>query len=340
MEKRTIDISTGIVFRTILILLALWFLYLVRDVIALLFIALIITSAIDPIVDWMHRKKIPRSAGVLLVYLVIFTVLGFSISFLIPPIISQFKDFASNFPEYSQRFQGTFKGVNNFFQAQNIRLDFHNFINNFANSLSAVPEKLFTGTIGVFSGLISVLVVFSMAFYMTVKENGVKNFIVSITPERHKEYALSLTDRIKSKMGKWMQGQLLLMLFIFILDYVGLLALGVPYALSLAIFAGIMEIIPYIGPIVSAIPGVLLGFLISPFLGLATLALYIIVQQIENHVIIPQVMKKAVGLNPIIVIVALLIGAKLGGALGAILSVPVATAIAVFVGDFFRKNSE
>ena len=123
-----------------------------------------------------------------------------------------------------------------------------------------------------------------------------------------------------------------------IFDFIGLAIVGVPYALILAIFAGIMEIIPYVGPIVSAVPGVVLGFLISPTLGFLALLVYLVSQQMENHVIVPQVMKKAVGLNPISVILALLIGARLGGAIGAILAIPVATGISLFINDLLEKR--
>lgn len=338
IEKRSIDISTGIIFRTILIILALLFLYLVRDVLALLVISIILVSVIDPVVDWLQRKKIPRPAGVLIVYLVIFIIFGLSISFLIPPIVNQFKDFGSNFSNYTRQFESYFSVAKIFFQTQHISVNFESILNNLVNEFSKVPEKIYTGTIGVFSGFISVLIVLSMTFYMTVKENGIKNFIISVVPDDHKEYAASLSERIKAKIGKWMRGQLILMLIIFIFDFIGLSIIGIPYALSLAIFAGVMEIIPYIGPIISAIPGVLLGFLISPLTGFLALSVYIVVQQFENHVITPQVMKKAVGLNPIVVILALLVGVKLGGVLGAILAVPIATAIGVFVGDLFEKN--
>lgn len=338
VEKKVVDVSAGIIWRTILILLALSFLYLVRDVLVLLVISIILVSAIDPVVDWLQRKKIPRPAGVLIIYFVIFIIFGLSVSFLIPPMADQFRDFGSNFSNYTRQFEGYFGVAKNFFQTQHISVNFESIMNNLVSELSKVPEKIYSGTVGVFSGFISVLVVFSITFYMTVKENGIKNFIISIVPENHKEYAASLTERIKVKIGKWTRGQLLLMLIIFFLDFIGLSIVGIPYALSLAIFAGVMEIIPYIGPIISAIPGVLLGFMISPLTGLLALLVYVIVQQFENHIIIPQVMKKAVGLNPIVVILALLVGAKLGGALGAILAVPIATAIGLFVGDLFEKN--
>jgi predicted PurR-regulated permease PerM len=120
---------------------------------------------------------------------------------------------------------------------------------------------------------------------------------------------------------------------------VGLSIVGVPYALVLGIFAGLMEIIPYVGPIIAAIPGVILGFIISPTVGFLALLVYLLAHQFEGNVVVPIVMKKAVGLNPIAVILALLIGAKLAGILGAVLSIPIAASISVYVGDAMEHKS-
>jgi predicted PurR-regulated permease PerM len=337
MQKNEIEISTGIIFRTILILLTLWFLYLVMDVIALVFIAVIITSAMDPIVDWLQAKKIPRTAGVLGLFFTLFLLIGLAVSFLIPPMIAQFQDFSENFPEYFQVGEASFSHLKDFFASKNINLDLHQLSNDFTSSLTNLSGNIFSTTANVFSGFISVIVVFSLAFYMTVEENGIKKFIVSVTPDRFRDYAAGFAMRVKEKIGKWMLGQLLLMFIIFVLDAIGLYLVGVPYALILAIFAGVMEIVPYIVPIISAVPGIILGFLISPTTGFLALLVYLIAQQVENHVIVPQVMKKAVGLNPVATIIALLVGLRLGGAMGAILAIPVATAISLAVNDFMEK---
>jgi predicted PurR-regulated permease PerM len=338
MQKTEIEISTGIVFRTILILLALWFMYLVLDVIALVFIAVIITSAMDPLVDWLQAKKIPRTAGVLGLFFLLFLLIGLAISFLIPPMIAQFQDFSENLPNYFQSGAVSFSHLKDFFASQNIKLDQQQLSDNFSGSITNFSGNIFSTTADVFSGFISIIVVFSLAFYMTVEENGIKKFIISVTPDKYKHYAANLATRVKEKIGKWMLGQLLLMLIIFVLDAIGLYLVGVPYALILAIFAGVMEIVPYIGPIISAIPGIILGFLISPTTGFLALLVYLIAQQVENHVIVPQVMKKAVGLNPVATIIALLVGLRLGGVLGAILAIPVATAISLAINDFMERR--
>ncbi|MFA7319658.1 MAG: AI-2E family transporter [Parcubacteria group bacterium] len=338
MPKQTIDISAGIVIKTVLIILALWFLYLVKDIVLLLFIAVIIAAAIDPAVNFLQKKNIPRSAGALLIYLLLFSIIALVISFLIPPLGSQMRDFSSHSGQYLKSTGAEFNLNDGFFSTDNINVAVGKVISEFGNSLTDVANNIFSKTIGVFSGLISTIVVFSMAFYMVMTEDGIKKFVVSITPQKKKAYAANLTDRIKDKIGKWMAGQLVLMVIIFALDYIGLSLIGIPYALVLAILAGILEIVPYVGPIVAAVPGVILGFLVSPVTGLLALVIYTIAQQFEAHVVVPQIMKKAVGLNPVATIAAILIGFNLAGALGAIISVPAATAISLFISDLMDKE--
>lgn len=338
MPKHEVDISTGIIFRTVLIVLAILFLYLTIDILALLFIAVIIASAMNPAIDWMQKRKIPRTASVLLMYLLLLIVVGVAIFFLVPPIVIQAGDFYSKLPQYLSGVQHSVNSIRDAFSAKNININYQSIQDSTNGIVSNLPKSIFFGTIGIFSGFISAILVFTLAFYMSIEEDGVKKFVLLLVPEHHRKYAANLTERIQGKIGKWMVGQVLLMLIIFVLDSIGLYLIGVPYPLILGAFAGLMEIIAYIGPIISAVPGIILGFFISPTVGFLAMLVYLIAQQIESNIIVPQIMKKAVGLNPIAVILALLVGAKLGGVLGAILAIPIATAAALFIGDIMNKK--
>lgn len=338
-NSRKVDISTGIILKTVLILLGLWFLFLVREVVVLLFLAVIIAASIDPVVDFLQKKKIPRSVGAMFIYIILFSIVSLIISFLIPPIVNQFQDFSQSSAQYFSEAGSSVSETGGIFQADGLKHYFQNMLNNLGDSFSNIPQKIFSTTVGVFSGVISAIVVFSMAFYMVMEEDGIKKFIVSIAPEKKKEYAADLTNRVESKIGNWMAGQLFLMITISILDFIGLYMIGIPYALILAIFAGVLEVVPYVGPIISAVPGIILGFLISPTVGFLAILVYFIAQQFESHVLVPQVMKKAVGLNPVATIVAILIGFKLAGALGAIIAVPAATAISLFISDVIAEKN-
>ncbi|MCD6149502.1 AI-2E family transporter [bacterium] len=338
MEKRTVNISTGIILKVAAVFLGLWFLYLIRDVIALFFVAILVMAAIEPSVNWLQGRKIPRSLSVLTVYIVLFLILGISASFLAPALISQFKDFSQDLPAYSEKVAGAFSRVKNFTESQGFNFNTQNFLENLSESLSQSSAKIFSTTVGVFSGFLSFVVIFSVAFYMSVKEKGMEKFLKSITPGGYKKQVVSVAEKIKAKIGRWMVGQLFLMFVIFILDFIALYLIGVPYALILAIIGGLLEIIPYLGPIIATILATLVGFLISPAKGLLVLLFYILIQQAENHIITPQIMKKAVGLNPVAVILALLIGVKVAGVLGAILAVPTATAIGVIAEYLIAKK--
>ncbi|EKE12011.1 MAG: protein of unknown function UPF0118 [uncultured bacterium] len=337
-EKKTTDISTGFIIRTIAIILGLWFLYLVRDIVALFFLSVILTATLDPVIDWMNKRRVDRSFGIIIIYFALFLIIGLFVSFATPPLVSQFKNFAQNLPEYSASFADTFAGIEKYALSYGITFDSHNFLQNMTGNLFQSSSQFFGATVGVFSFFISLLVILALTFYMSVKEDGMNKFLVSITPENHHEYVISVADRIKLKIGKWLGGQILLMLIIFVLDFVALSIFNIPYALALALLAGLLEIVPYLGPIISASLASLVGFFISPMTGLIVLGVLTVIQQMESHIIVPQIMKKAVGLNPVVVILSLLIGAKLGGTLGAILAVPIATSIGVIIGDLVDKN--
>jgi predicted PurR-regulated permease PerM len=338
--NKAIEISSGTILRTIFILLLLWFFYLVRDIIALVFVAIIITSAIDPIVDWLQKRKVPRALTVLVVYILFLSVLGSAVGLLIPPLSTEIRGLGENFPALTEKLSGYFKIVRDYATSHNLQQQVANFTGSVAEKISQAGSSILGGTVSFIGGIFSFVVVLSIAFYMSVQEKGIKKFIASLAPVEHSGYVSDLVDRIQFKMGRWLQGQMFLMLVIFALDYLGLLLIGAPYALVLALIAGILEIIPYIGPVVSAVIAVAVSFLHGPVTGLLVLALFVIVQQLEGYLLTPLVMKKAVGLNPVVVILALMIGAKLGGVLGIIVAVPIATALGEIVNDLtVRKNS-
>lgn len=340
MDKRTIDVSTGVIIKTVAVVLGLWFLYLIRDIVALFFLAVILTATLDPAIDWMAGKKIRRPFGVIMIYVAMVGLITAFISLILPPLVGQFQSFTNNLPVYSGEFTKLFSGIEQYANSYGIQFNSHEFLQNILGNIFQSGGQLFATTLNVLSFFISVLVILALTFYMSVKEDGMNKFLVSITPNEQKDYVISVSDRIKEKIGKWFAGQIFLMLIIFVLDWAALTLFHIPYALILALLAGILEIVPYLGPIISAILASMVGFLISPVTGLIVLGILTIIQQMESHIIVPQVMKKAVGLNPIIVILALLVGAQLGGTLGAVLSVPIATSVAVFIGDLFEKKNE
>jgi predicted PurR-regulated permease PerM len=339
-DFRKINISTGTMLRAILLVFSLWVLYVAREVVALFFLSIIFTATLDPVIDLMQRKKIPRTVSVSLVYIGFFVILGTALSLLAPPFLSQVKDFAEKFPIYSEKLATSFAGIEVYARSYGMNFNISEMVRSSLSGMTQSSGQIFSTTVGIFTVLLSIVIVLSLTFYMSVKEDGMKKFVLSFTPRGKKDYVISLVERIQKKIGRWMFGQLILMLIIFVLDFIALSIFGIPYALILALLAGILEIVPYLGPIISATLAAIVGFIISPMTGIIILCVLTLIQQLESHIIVPQIMKKAVGLNPVVVILSLLIGAKLGGTMGAILSIPVATAIGIFVEDFASSQRD
>jgi len=178
-----------------------------------------------------------------------------------------------------------------------------------------------------------------LTFYMLLQDDGLSRLIQSVVPRTYQSYTLRLLAHMQDRIALWLRGQLILSLVVGILTLIGLAVLGVKFALLLALIAALTELIPYLGPILGAIPAVFIAFTQSPTLGLMTLVLYIVVQQLENHLLVPRIMSKAVGLNPVVVIVAILIGGKIGGVVGAIVAIPIATALAVLLREVFDPGA-
>jgi len=335
-QSQTINISTSTILRIVVVLLALAFLYIIRDILIVVFVAVIIAAAINGPVNWLQRHRVPRILGVTFIYLFILLLLALVVTLIFPPLAEQIKQLAVSFPEFMERASLT---VQEWWGEHKIEGNLQMLLDRFSGKLTQAASSVFGTIVGIFGGLISAIIILVISFYLSVQEKGVKRFLISLTPNEHKHYISDLIERIQTRIGGWLRGQLLLMIIIGILVYIGLSILGVKYALTLALVAGLLEIIPYIGPILATIPAVILAFLQSPFLALLVLLLFIVIQQLENYVIFPQVMKRAVGLNSIIIIIVMLIGAKLAGVLGIILAVPLTAAAAEFLKDFQKKEA-
>ncbi len=319
--------STKVILKVVLTVLGLVFLWLIRDIILLLLLSLIVASALEPMVEYFNQHRVPKAVSVLTVYILALGMLGLVLYLLIPPAILQFQLLAEKWPEYFSRFQDQLGNIN---------------LSNFSitSLLDEVKGGFLDKTFGVFSGLFSFITVLVVSFYLVAEEQSMKQFVANLLPPQHHEVVLGLIEKIQVKMGKWVLGQIILSFSIFALTYVGLLILGVDYALFLALLAGLLEVVPYIGPFLSAVPAVFFAFIQNPALAIAVVILYIIVQKTEGYVLVPKIMQKTVGLSPLVVLVSLLIGFKLAGILGLLISVPIASALLVVIQEFSPvKNS-
>ncbi|OGL97307.1 hypothetical protein A2332_01135 [Candidatus Uhrbacteria bacterium RIFOXYB2_FULL_41_18] len=335
-KSQTVNVSTMTFVKVVLIILAIWFLWFIRDIVAIFLVALLLAGLIDPFADWFAKKRIPRGLAVLIVYVVLGALVIAITILLVPVVIEQSIQLLSNF-------SSTFGGVTQFFgegfvwgsQQTNIESLLPT-LQSFHQSLSGSVSSLFSTLKGFVGGLVALFIVLVLAFYMVVEEENARKYFRNLAPLEYQPYIGQLLQKIQTKIGSWLRGQIILGLIVGLAVFVGLSLLGVEYALLLAIIAGLLEVIPYVGPIISLIPAVIIGFAHSPIQGILVLALYLFIQQLENNILVPKIMQKVTGLNPIISIAALLIGVKLGGLVGAVLSIPVATLLVVILEDLFK----
>jgi len=339
-EEKTLNISTPSILKIIFIILAFLFLYLVRDVIVILFFAIIIASAVGPFATWLEQKKVPRLLSVLVLYLAVFSLLVLLLSLVVPAISSELGQLTKALPQFISNISGALEKAQqtttthyfDFFS------EIQNILDSFSQFLQISSGSALNLIVNIFGGVLSFVAVIVLSFYLSVMKQGIAGFIRSVLPAKYEEYTIGLWKRVEHKVGRWLQGQLLLALSVGLLVFVGLSLLHVKYAMLLGIVAMILEIVPIAGPVISAIPGVILAFAQSPMLGMWVLVLYIAVQQTEAHVLTPLILGRTIGLNPVTVIIALLIGGQVAGILGILLSVPVAVIIVEILDDLAKQK--
>ncbi len=339
-KKVTIDVSSATLLKILFIIVAIFFLFFIRDIVLLIFVSLILSSAINPWVGWMQKFRIPRVVSILCIYALLFLVIAGAVYLIIPPIATEMNGLIQDFPSFWGKATSEMNTFRAFFNAQGLGDNISNALNSLQANLSQLAGGFFGQLFSFLGGLFSIFMLLVLTFYFSADDQFVKRSVRVFIPVKYQPYSTNLINRIQEKLGLWIRGQLILCLIIFSMSWLGLSLLGVKYALVLAVFAGVTEFIPYLGPFLGAIPAVFVGFTQAPYLGLLVIGLYIIIQQAENLFIVPMVMKRAVGLNPVVVIIAMLIGGTMAGILGILIAIPVATAISVAVSDFvdFKKE--
>ncbi len=333
-----IDISSSTILRTIIILLVVWFLYIIRDILVMLLAAVVLASAIEPVAKRLRKYKVPRGLSVVIVYILVLAIVGLALTLIIPAIAQQSFQVAQSLPDLLAQLQDRY-GFNAL-TSQDALQQVQENISQFGNNLANFSFDIFKQTRDVFSGLVSVVFVLIIAFYLVIEEDALKKLFRLVVPKGHVKYVEHIIDRIQVKLGRWVLAQLALGIIIGLIVGLGLWAIGVPHALALGVLAGVLEIIPVIGPIVAGVFGVVVALSQSLLLGIIALVFYVVVQQVENHALIPSIMKKATGLNPLVTLIAVLLGGRLAGVIGVILSVPVATMVSIFLSDFFTKSDD
>ncbi len=320
MPKK-IDISHRTVIFITVFILGIWLLYLIKDLLLLLFVAVILMSALSPFVGLLTRFKSPKSLSIAITYIIIIATVAGLIALVVPPLLEETRRLFLILPPY----------LDHLFQMAAIDRSVLD------TQLTNLSRNAFSITLSIFDNFLTIIFLLVLTFYLILERESLKSRSAALFVGRE-ERMKRLMIQIEEKLGSWFRGQLFLSLVIGVITYIGLIILGIPYALPLAVIAGILEIVPVIGPIISAIPAILISLTISPILSVGVAAMYFVIQQLENHLIVPQVMKRAVGLNPLVVILAIAIGSRLLGFAGALLAVPIAVVLQIIVTEIIEEK--
>ncbi len=369
--RLTINITPGSFLKGILIILLFWFLFYVKDIVLVVLTAVVLASGLEPLIEWFKKIKVNRLPAAIISYLCLFALIAGIVFFFVPEILNETSSFLQGLPKYfdtttlwnplninssdivlpQKIVDNLSTGINNPTQLvkniseSQLKIGTTNTLG-LADLISGIQTLVSNTSSGfvkivsvIFGGLLSFILIIVLSFYLLVQEDGVTKFLGLITPIKHETYVVDLWKRSQKKIGGWMQGQLLLGILVAVILYMGLMILGIKNALLFAVFSGVLEIIPVFGPIISSIPAILAAFISGGLTAaLLVVGLYIIVQQFESHLIYPVVVRKIVGVSPIVVILALIVGAKLAGFLGIILSVPLVSALMELVDDIEKQK--
>lgn len=330
----SLDNSTKVILRVVVILLAIVFVWLIRDIVIIVLLALVLASAMEPMVDYLTKFKIPRFVSVLGTYIVVIGFFGVLISLLSPLVIDQAKVLSQNLPSYAVELQARYPSLTVFLGGTDLATIAQKIVTS-----NSGTDIIFGRALGLFNGVVALITVLVISFYLVAADRGMKKFIGDLVPSQYQLSIVRLIEKIQKKMGLWVVGQIILSVFIFLITFIGLTILGVNYALFLAIIAGSLEIVPYIGPFVAAVPAIFFAMIQSPPLVIGVIILYIIIQKTEGYILVPKVMEKTVGTSPLVVLLSLLIGFKLAGVLGILLAVPLAGALTVVIKEFFQEKT-
>lgn len=326
-----VEISHKTVVFTAAFILGLWLLFLIKEIIIVIFLSIILLSALLKPVEWLTKRNVPRFLSVSIIYILTIVIISAGIGFLTPPVVEQTQEFLSKLPQI-------ITSINSFLIFNDIPVeDLSKIIARYVEQLAGDIIKVSTT---IFSRVLLVLTVFVLAFYFLLEWDKFVRLIASPFSGKQEKKIINTISKIEHGLGLWLRGQVALSIIVGVSVYIGLLLLGIPFALPLAVIAGLLEIIPVIGPTISAIPAILVALTINPLLGLAAVALYIIIQQIESNVFAPFIMSKVAGLYPPVIIISLLIGLTVAGVAGAFLAVPFVVTVKIIINEFLIEDKE
>lgn len=338
-QRMVHDVRAATIIKIVLVLVSFVLLYVIKDIILIFFVALILAALITPLAEKGIRYKIPRSVTILGVYVVLSAVLFLILAALLPPMLEEARNLITNFSRVWEQVLGKAGPLATYTGQRGFEENFRQSLESVTAQIPHVALGAFSSITGVLESFFSLLLIFVLAFYLVVEVESLKRLLRNLAPERYQASVVGVITRVQNKLADWMRAQMILSGAVAVLTYVGLLIIGMPYALVLGLLAGVLELVPYAGPVIAAVPAIFLALSISPLKAVLALGVYVLVQQSESHLLIPKINQKFIGINPIVSIMALLLGARLGGILGVLVAIPIAASITMLIEEYFAQRA-
>ena len=329
-QRVYLDISWRALFKIVALVIGIFAVVFLRDILVMLFAVFILVAALNPLVARL-QQYVPRILAVIFLYVLIFAGLALISSLLIPNFVRQLNDLVAASPSIMDHLRPYVDG----YSPQRAHF-FDQAVTSASDQLKIFSSTLLQSTYGLFGAFATLISGVAISFYLLLEEENAKHFFHQILPQKEYEVVYETVNKITSQMGSWVRSELLLMLTVAVANFFLLLILGVHTPLPLATWSGLCELVPVIGPAIGVLPALVVSLTSGNLLqaALVLLLCFVFVQQVEVHILIPRLMGKALGLSPVLVIIALLIGTRLFGFAGALLSVPCAAVISVIVGEY------
>jgi len=332
-DEKILDISWKTIFKISVVVICLYLLYSIKDIFVWFIFALTISVLFNPLINFLQKRKIPRFLAGIFVYFGVFAFFSFLIYLMVPLFNSEIHQFINLFPEYFEKISPPLRGIG--LQAfENI----NSFMQSLGDALQKMADNIFNVLFAIFGGFSSFFFVVSIAFFMSLEEKAVERMLTLLFPKKYEAYVLSLWDRCERKIAGWFGARVLASLFVGLFSYLALLIFNAKYPALLGLFAGVFNFIPYVGPLIT---GILFFVIIAPvemLRAVFAVVAFVIIQQIENNIISPFLMKKIINISPALVLISLIVGVKLWGILGALLAIPLFGISFEFFKEFLEEK--
>lgn len=323
---RKYEISERSILFAVLLPLFLWFLWIMKELLFSLLIAFILMSALRPLAAWLEKRKLPRVASIITVFLGFILVFITLASLIIPPIVTETTALVRSLPEYVSELPPE---VSQYIDITSV-----------TQYVPSITNNVFAVLGSVFSNFIFVLTTLFFTLFFLLEKDIIRRVLSPVVPDAQCEHYVGVVEQVEKRMTAWFWGQITLMTVIGTITFVVLSLLGIRYAFPLAIFAGLLEVVPNLGPIIASMPAILVAFAQEPVLGGIVLIVYFVIQQLENILIVPYIMSRAANVSPILTLISLYIGGQIGGVLGVLLSIPLLIIVQTIVLEIWVDRSK